>query len=54
MEVKPLSKNDLNKWFEKCVTRLEKDPEIAITQREKLEKTKENIAKMAMKEQNLN
>ena len=45
-QIKPLSKQDLNKWFEKCINRLEKDPDVAASQKEKLDKTKENLAKM--------
>ena len=45
-QIKPLSKQDLNKWFEKCINRLEKDPDVAASQKEKLDKTKENLAKI--------
>lgn len=45
-QIKPLSKQDLNKWFEKCINRMEKDPDVAASQKEKLDKTKENLAKI--------
>ena len=45
-EVKPLSKQDLNKWFAQCITKIEKDPDVGLTQKEKLNKTKENLLKI--------
>lgn len=40
-----MTKQDLNKWFEKCIDKIEKDPDVDNEQKEKLLKTKEKIIK---------
>ena len=45
-QIKPQTKQDLNKWFEQCINKLERDPDVASMQKEKLNKTKENLIKI--------